>query len=74
MNRRRAAEKEKKKIKNVAKRKAIEAGEREPDGPSKRMLRNREKTPFGAKLVIDLSFDDKMNDKVRPILSLYRVY
>lgn len=76
--RRRLAEKNKKKAKAVEKRKLIELGVMEKDsGPDKRKLKNMKKVYYGAKVVVDLGFDDLMIPKVSllplPSLTPYRV-
>lgn len=61
---RRARERAAKKDKAAEKRKLVELGviERPVD---KRRAKNGPKTPYGARIVIDVGFDDKMTDKVR---------
>jgi tRNA (guanine9-N1)-methyltransferase len=69
---RRAREKEKKKTKAAEKRKAIEEGTLEkPESSKKRKKENdsegKKKIEFGARVVLDVGFDELMNEKVRTL-------
>ena len=65
-HRRRLAEKTKKKAKALEKRRLIELGLVEKEvGPDKKRLRGMKKVYHGAKIVVDLGFDDLMIPKVR---------
>ncbi|KAK4704199.1 hypothetical protein P7C70_g2007, partial [Phenoliferia sp. Uapishka_3] len=59
---RRAKEKEMKKVKVAEKRKLIELGVIEKPPPKKQQS-TAPKTPYGARVVVDVGFDDKMTEK-----------
>jgi len=65
----RAKEKAAKKEKKRKRAERLAAGEQlSEDERQKRAKVNRAKEPFAARVVLDLGFDDKMNDKVRGCL------
>jgi tRNA (guanine9-N1)-methyltransferase len=69
---RRVYEKEKKKEKRrelAAKRAAGELDEGEEGGPKKKVRVEGPRTPFNARVVVDLSFDDMMTDNVSESIS-----
>jgi hypothetical protein len=70
---RRAKEKAAKKEKKRKRAERIAAGEQlsEDEVTQKRAKTNQPKKPFAARVVLDLGFDDKMNDKVRYVHKLY---
>lgn len=65
---RRAREREKRKEKKRQRSERIAAGEdvSDDDRSKKRAKLSAPKAPFGGRVVVDLGFDDKMSDKVRP--------
>jgi tRNA (guanine9-N1)-methyltransferase len=68
---RRAKEKAAKKEKKRKRAERIAAGEQvEDESSQKRAKLHRIKQPFAARVVLDLGFDDKMNDKVRYVCEL----
>ena len=68
---RRAKEKAAKKEKKRKRAERIAAGEvSEDESSQKRAKVHRTKQPFAARVVLDLGFDDKMNDKVRNVCEL----
>ncbi|KAI0320281.1 guanine-1-methyltransferase-domain-containing protein [Amylostereum chailletii] len=65
---RRAREKEAKKEKKRKRAERVAAGENVSDDERvKKKPKGGQKTPFDARVVVDLGFDDKMSEKARPI-------
>ena len=72
---RRAKERAAKKEKKRKRAERIAAGEQLSDDEvtQKRSKMDKPKEPFAARVVLDLGFDDKMNDKVRTVHMSYSV-